>query len=45
MNPAPDTAADEILRVDAPVFDTVRTCVWLVPTNVFPRFMVEGALR
>ena len=45
VNPAPDTAADEILRVDAPVFDTVRTCVWLVPTNVLPRFMLDVALR
>lgn len=45
MKPLPPTVTAEIVRLDPPVFDTVSACVWLLPTGMLPRFILEGALR
>lgn len=45
MNPLPPTVAAEIIRLDPPVFVTVSAFVWLLPTGMLPRFILEGALR
>lgn len=45
LKPVPLMLAAEIVRLEAPVFDRVRDCVWVLPTVTLPRFILEGALR
>lgn len=45
LYPLPATFVAEIVRLAVPVFETVRDCVWLLPTATLPRFMLEGAVR
>jgi len=37
--------AFEIVRVDPPVFETVRLWLWLLPTVTDPKLMLPGALK
>lgn len=41
----PPMVAPESVRLDPPVFVTVSVCVWLLPTGMLPRFILDGALR
>ena len=45
MKPELLMIADEMLRLDPPVFVKVSGCVWLLPNRTLPRLMLEGALR
>ena len=45
VKPLPFTVAEEMVRLDAPVFERVIGRVWLLPTITVPRFMLEGALK
>ncbi len=41
----PVTLADEIVRLDPPVFETVSAWLWLLPTETFPKFRLAEVLR
>ncbi len=43
MKPPPVVAADEIVRLDPPVFERVKACVLLLPTAMLPKSMEAGA--
>jgi hypothetical protein len=45
LKPVPLTVAPEIVRLDPPELDTVRACVWLLPSVTLPRFKLEGAVK
>ena len=42
VNPVPLTAACVTLTLDPPVFVTVTDCVWLLPTDMLPKFRLAG---
>src|SRR5215472_13118577 len=45
VKPLPVTVAAEIVRLWAPVFERVRTLLWLLPTAMLPKLRLPGALR
>ena len=45
MKPLPFTVAEEMVRLDPPVFERVNGWVWLLPTITEPRFMLDGTLK
>jgi len=45
VKPLPFTVAEEMVRLDAPVFERVSGCIWLLPTITVPRFMLEGTFK
>lgn len=42
MKPPPVTVAADIVKLDPPVFDKVRACVWLLPTLTLPKLIEPG---
>lgn len=45
MKPLPVMLAAEIVRLSAPVFETVSTLLWLLPTAMLPKLRLPGAVR
>ncbi len=44
-NPLPVTLADEIVRLDPPVFETVSVWLWLLPVETLPKLRLAEVLR
>jgi hypothetical protein len=45
LKPVPLTLSEEIVRLEPPVLETVSPWLSLVPVEIVPRFMLDGALK
>jgi len=45
LKPVPLTVALEMVRLDPPELDKLRSFVWLLPIVTVPRLMLEGAVK